>query len=69
MWDAVVRGGRCGKGGREKRPKYLTLRYGMDCMVRACSVIEAAGERDRNFGHEMTPARPIPGLAETLSRL
>src|SRR5215467_9478396 len=29
------------------------------------AVIEAAGERDRNFGHEMTPARPIPGLAET----
>src|SRR5262249_24770105 len=32
------------------------------------AVIEAAGERDRNFGHEMTPAHAIPGLAETLSR-
>src|SRR5262249_27927608 len=33
------------------------------------AVIEAAGERDRNLGHDMTPARPIPGLTETLSRL
>src|SRR5262245_36185849 len=26
------------------------------------AVIEAAGERDRNFGHEMTPRRRISGL-------
>src|SRR5262249_40440180 len=32
-------------------------------------VIEAAGERDRNFGHDMTPARAIPDLPETLFRL
>jgi len=33
-----------------------------DAVVRRPSVIEAAGERDRNFGHEMTPAHAIRGV-------
>src|SRR6516162_2358453 len=36
-------------------------------MERRHAVIEAAGERDRNFGHDMTPAPRISGLPMRLA--
>src|SRR6516165_10962805 len=46
-----------------------TFGFDLASMERRHAVIEAAGERHRNFGHDMAPAGAIPGLAETRSRL
>src|SRR5262249_38953090 len=46
-----------------------TFGFDLASMERRHAVIEAAGERHRNFGHDMAPAGAIPGLAETPSRL
>src|SRR5262244_3979891 len=46
-----------------------TFGFDLASMERRHAVIEAAGERHRNFGHDMAPARSIPDLAETLFRL
>src|SRR5262249_10401766 len=57
--------------GSSMARKLRSIPSGFDLagIERRHTVIEAAGERHRNCGHDMAPARAIPGLAETLSRL